>query len=69
MIKSLIKYAKNIEEYSNPYINTHTDSYIVKYKGFGIENMRLGLSLGDTIIDKIRKKHRRLFESVYKYTH
>ena len=68
MIDSLIKDAQSID-HSNSYINTHTDSEIVKRKGFGMEIMRLRLSLGDRLLDKIRIKDRRLFESVYKYTH
>ena len=32
MIDSLIKYAKNLEDNSNPYSNTHTDSKLVGWK-------------------------------------
>ena len=35
----------------------------------GLEIMLVRLSLGDRFLDKIRMKYRRLFESVYKYTH
>ena len=34
-----------------------------------MEIMLVRLSLGDRFLDKIRMKDRRLFESVYKYTH
>ena len=34
-----------------------------------MEIMLVRLSLGDRFLDKIRMKYRRLFDSVYKYTH
>ena len=68
MIDSLVKDAQNID-HSNSYKNTHTDSEIVKQKRFGMEIMRLRLSLGDRLLDKIRIKYRSLFESVYKFPH
>ena len=34
-----------------------------------MEIMRVRLSLGDRFLDKIRIKDRRIFESVYRYTH
>ena len=34
-----------------------------------MEIMRDRLSMGDRFLDEIRIKFRRLFESVYKYTH
>ena len=34
-----------------------------------MEIMLVRLSLVDRFLDKIRMKYRRLFESVYKYTH
>ena len=34
-----------------------------------MEIMRVRLSLGDRFLDKIRINYRRVFESVYKYTH
>ena len=34
-----------------------------------MEIMRVRLSMGDRFLDKIRIKYRKVFESVYKYTH
>ena len=34
-----------------------------------MEIMRVRLSLGDRLLDKIRIKARRIFGAVYKYTH